>query len=398
MLPSQLSTGVKSLNELAKLDDKELIKRGFPRKHWSVLRAGVTLLMMESRGDQPQPLDAADGTHPLVQDDVGEAEDIKVQVAEAHMRLDALLARRFPAQSRTYFGSLCSCGCVLVDGKPAAKSARLPPGKPVSVYFKATADLDVRPEPVDLDVLWEDDDILLVNKAAGMVVHPAPGNWQGTMANGVLHRLLHDGGADDVLIHAKDGGRLGVVVHRLDKGTSGCIVFAKSAEAQRRLSDLFRRREVHKSYLAIAAGDPGAGQLDIDLPIGRHPTNRLRMAVVDERDGGREAHSRVTKLAYNGQLSLCRVVITTGRTHQIRVHMRQSGLPIVGDGDYGSRQWNAVAQRQLQVRRPLLHAERLAFTHPFTGTHVEVVAPVPDDMGRAISWIRSTPGADVQGA
>jgi 23S rRNA pseudouridine1911/1915/1917 synthase len=323
--------------------------------------------------------------------DVDELVEFEVEPFETSLRLDRLLSGRFPSQSRTYFGSLCAQQCVTLDGVALAKGAKLKEGSRVAVQFLATEEMEARPERMPLDIVFEDEHILVLNKAAGVVVHPAPGNWEGTLVNGVLYHLSASGGFDPTA----ERGALSLtstVVHRLDKGTTGLIVFAKSGEAQRRMSDLFRLRKISKSYLAVCVGDPGEAPLDVALPIGRDRVNRLRMTVVPEDEGGRAARSIVRRLAHNGKFSLCRVDIFTGRTHQIRVHLRHHGLPILGDDEYGSKQWNQLALKSFRVKRPLLHAHRLAFAHPFTGEQLSFEATPPEDLERLAEAIRSTPG------
>lgn len=407
-----MTAKVGSLADVAALSDDELVQAGVHSKHWSALRAGVSLLLMEAGELPPPPQPSAPGapTPASDEDDAEDSaeptdvEDVVIRADEVGKRLDALLAKRFPAQSRTYFGALCAQGCVLdSDGAPLPKSARLKQGATARVLFAPTAEMEVVPQPMDLDVLFEDEHLLVLNKPAGIVVHPAPGNWDGTLVNGVLHRLQRPpvradstgSGAEGATGTRAEAARAAVVVHRLDKGTSGVILFAKHADAQRRLSALFRDRAVRKEYLAICVGDPGPEPIEVDLPIGRDRVHRLRMAVVQTHDGGRDAHSRVFKLAYNGRFGLCRVEISTGRTHQIRVHLRHAGLPIIGDAEYGSAQWNAMAKKQLRIKRPMLHAHRIGFTHPFTDEPLEFTAPLPADFERGCEWITSTPGAVV---
>jgi 23S rRNA pseudouridine1911/1915/1917 synthase len=360
--------------------------------------------------------------------DLDEQVEFSVSPSEADVRVDRLLAQRFERQSRTYFGSLCAQGCVLSEGQPVTKGARLREGTRVSVQFLATEEMDARPQRMALDILFEDEHMLLLNKPAGTVVHPAPGNWEGTLVNGVLYYLNasapttsssppaasplavsldHEEPASAPVpssVAAAPAGTAAVtapgadergasaltstVVHRLDKGTTGLILFAKTAEAQRALCALFRLRQVRKSYLAVCVGDPGDAPLEVTHPIGRDRANRLRMTVVPEDEGGRAARSVVHKLASTSQFSLCRVDIYTGRTHQIRVHMRQEGLPIVGDDEYGSKQWNQLALKRHRVRRPLLHAHRLGFVHPFTQQPLEFEAPPPEDMKGLIDHIQ----------
>lgn len=439
-----MGSGATTLHEVGALSDEQLVSAGVPRKSWAAVRAGVTLLLAEKAvGIVPAPssplaaatrlsararakgaaaasragaataaaaaarapagADEADGDAEAAGDPM-EIAELTVLPDEADLRLDRLLVGRFELQSRTYFASLCAQGLVTMDGMRAAKGDRLRVGAVVSVQFTPTAEMEARPERMPLDILYEDAHLLVLNKAAGVVVHPAPGHWEGTLVNGVLFHLLGNGHGAAGAAEASGGAPpsdesdesdepdalrapTSTVVHRLDKGTTGAIAFAKSAESQRALSSLFRLRQVRKSYLAVCVGDPGADPIEITHPIGRDKANRLRMTVVAEADGGRSARSVVRRLCYDGRFSLVRVDIFTGRTHQIRVHMRAHGLPLVGDDEYGSKQWNQAALKGLGVRRPLLHAHRLAFEHPFTQRALAFEAPLPDDLRRAIDSI-----------
>lgn len=464
-----VGSGAKTLADVLEFSDVQLVAAGVPRKSWSAVRAGVGLLIGEKQGGlatepPPPPVAIARAEAPFVSSesaaaslaaaaeaeagladssgDPAEVVELVVEAHEAELRLDVLLAARFPSQSRTYFASLCAKQCVTVNGRPSLKGLRASAGSKVSVTFVPTEEMEAKPQQMHLEILYQDEHMLLLNKAAGLVVHPAPGNWEGTLVNGVLHYLQAaraaarpgegkgeglpssrpagsaeqqqqtqqlpsalsaegaggsgaEGDADEEFAPAgpASSSLTSLVVHRLDKGTSGVIAFAKSGEAQRKLSALFRLRQVRKSYLCVCVGDPGPAPIDIRHPIGRDRQQRLRMTVVPEDEGGRPARSVVHKLAHNGKFSLCRVDIFTGRTHQIRVHMRQQGLPILGDEDYGSAQWNSVALKRMRVRRPLLHAARLSFTHPFTGEEIDVEAPLPEDLALVADSIRQTPGA-----
>ncbi|KAJ1631687.1 pseudouridine synthase [Pavlovales sp. CCMP2436] len=443
-----LSTRAGSLDEIAALSDDALVAAGVPRKSWSTARAGAALLLSEkAEGIEIVALPSAFGPAAVAvrkgpraraaafaaanaaeaamaaeaekalekaaaapasaeeaeaegAGDVEELAEVTVAAGEEALRLDQLLSARFPAMSRSYFASLCEQGLVTVGGQPAAKASKLRPGTSVSVQFAATEEMTCTPQRMDLDVLWEDDELLVLNKPAGMVVHPAPGNWAGTLVNGVLYRLQQQAAAAAAAGASAPPAELGsgdaltsTVVHRLDKGTTGAITFAKSGEAQRKVSALFAARQVSKHYLAIVVGDPGDAPREITHPIGRDKSNRLKMAVVAEADGGRAARSVVRKLACNGRFSLVSVEIFTGRTHQIRVHLRAEGLPVLGDEAYGSKQWNQLATKTHSVRRPLLHAHKLGFAHPTTGEQLAFEAPLPADLAALAQWIRQTPGA-----
>ena len=305
-------------------------------------------------------------------------------VAATAGRLDAVLAEAYPERSRSEWGDFVKLGYVTVNDTPCTKKAatvkesdeivvELPPSTIKSEELCIAEDLP-------LDLLLEDDHLLVVNKAAGMVTHPAPGHRTGTLANAVAGYC-----ADDA--EGMESGRPGIV-HRLDRFTSGCIIVARDSEARRSLQKQFADRTVAKLYLAVVCRPPpetDADELVIDEPIGRHPIHRERMAVVE---GGRRAVSRVRVLATDGRRCVVQVAIETGRTHQIRVHLAHVGAPVLGDIVYGDVSANdRAAKAPLSVARPLLHAWRLGFDHPVSRKRVEVVAPPPPDLARAVRQV-----------
>jgi len=291
------------------------------------------------------------------------SEIVIVQAEEAGERLDKLLARRFADKySRTYFQRLLEEELVLLNGMPVKKRMQPKEGDEIEVCFQATPEIDLKPENIPLEILYEDEDLIVVNKPAGMVVHPAVGHWSGTFVNALLYHCKQLPFSPDL--------RPGIV-HRLDKETSGLLVAAKTTLAQQRLIAQFASRQVVKEYLAICVGNPG--NVVLTGAIGRHPNNRQKMAVLEE--GGRSAKSVVRALETVGDLTLVRVQIETGRTHQIRVHLQQRKTPVVGDGVYGTPSKN----QSLGVERQLLHAYRLAFQHPMTQIPLDFVIPPPED-------------------
>lgn len=287
---------------------------------------------------------------------------------EAGERLDKILIHRFPdGYSRTYFQNLIEEGLVLLDGKALKKRYKPAAGDEIEIYFSVTQEIDVTPENICLDIIYEDQDILIVNKPPGMVVHPAPGNWTGTFVNALLYHcknLQPLWGFEDL--------RPGIV-HRLDKETSGLLLAAKTKCAHRHLVEQFASRRVKKEYLAICLGNPG--NCVINEPIGRHPVQRKMMAVVPD---GKPAKTTFQTLQTYGPLSLVRALPETGRTHQIRVHLKHRGTPIVGDAVYGSAQVN----EKFHADRQWLHAEKLRFMHPSSNEEMEFTAPLPLDMQR----------------
>jgi 23S rRNA pseudouridine1911/1915/1917 synthase len=298
--------------------------------------------------------------------------------AEAGERLDKILAQRFDSvQSRTYFQMLIENGHVLLNNAPVKKRAKPVVGDEVQVNFILTPEIGLTAEAIPLNIVYEDSDLLVVNKAAGMVVHPAAGNWSGTFVNALLHHCnqMFDTFSCNSEMPSSSHPRPGIV-HRLDKDTSGLLIAAKTLQAQQKLITMFSQRQIHKEYSAICIGNPG--NIEINAPIGRHPIHRKQMTVLPE---GKQALSVCRTLAFDGKHSLVRIVLATGRTHQIRVHMKHIGTPILGDATYG----NTQANNKFGVARQLLHAQLLRFSHPMTGKLIELEAHPPTDMA---TWVR----------
>lgn len=283
-------------------------------------------------------------------------------------RLDALLATYYPAHSRSYFQYLIDSGAVLVNDTSVKKRTKLKVDDEIAVCFLLTPEIDLTAEAIPLDILYEDEHMLAINKPAGMVVHPAPGHPSGTFVNALLHHCR-------TLPHAEGDLRPGIV-HRLDRDTSGVLLAAKTTGAHQRLVALFSERALKKKYVALCVGNPG-DQI-ISAPIARHPLRRKEMCVDTVR--GKEAISGVRVLAHRGDFSLVEIDLMTGRTHQIRVHMKQCGCPILGDPTYGPSALN----KKFCLTRQLLHAHTIIFKHPLTNKHLELVAPLPEDMNSSI--------------
>lgn len=281
-----------------------------------------------------------------------------VAESEAKIRIDKVLAQRFQNKSRTYFQYLLEEGCVFLNGKTTKKRIIAKPGDEIEVFFRLTPEISLEPENIPLDILYEDEWILAVHKPAGMVVHPAPGNWSHTFVNALLYHCKNLASVGE---HLRPG-----IVHRLDKDTSGVLLAAKTEEAHRNLIDAFSKRKIKKQYLALCQGKPTNGLLQ--TKIARHPVKRKQMCVASE---GKDAISNVRVLAFHETGSFVLIEPVTGRTHQIRVHLKHLKAPILGDGVYGSASTSA---------RQLLHAYRLSFLHPITGEPVNIIAPLPTDM------------------
>jgi 23S rRNA pseudouridine1911/1915/1917 synthase len=298
-----------------------------------------------------------------------------VEAEAAGARLDVWLASRLPELSRARVKALVESGDVLVGGRTARPAARLKPGQEVSVSIPAPQAAAPEPEDLPVTVVYEDACLLVVDKPAGMSVHPGAGRPTGTLVNALLHHVKDLSGVGGVL-------RPGIV-HRLDKGTSGLMVVAKDDATHRALAEQFASRRVRKEYRAVVIGVPSRKEGEIALPIGRDPVHRKRMKV--RTKGGREARTfyRVEQ-ALDGA-ALLRVRIATGRTHQIRVHLASLGHPVAGDKTYGGGRTPPSRRAQSRealraLARPALHAAHLAFEHPASGRQLSFESPLPEDL------------------
>jgi 23S rRNA pseudouridine1911/1915/1917 synthase len=302
----------------------------------------------------------------------------------AGQRLDQALSALFPSYSRSRLQQWLRDGQARVDGRLGKPKARVAGGETVSIDAQLEEAGDVVAQPIPLDIVYEDASLLVINKPAGLVIHPAAGNPDGTLQNALLHF----------------DGRLGVlprygIVHRLDKDTTGLLVVARTLAAHHSLVQQLQARSVHREYLAIVDGVLTAGGT-IDAPIGRHPRDRLRMAVVP---GGKPAITHYRVLERYRAHTLVSVRLETGRTHQIRVHMASRRMPLVGDPLYGGRFRPAVGMSEAlreflrTFPRQALHAQRLALSHPESGEPLSWEAPVPDDMSDLITRLREDTGA-----
>ncbi len=301
---------------------------------------------------------------------------------EQGLRLDVFLPQRDGSLSRSQAKRLIEESCVLIDGKPARASHRLRPGETVQVRKPPPAPSGVVAEDIPLAILYEDDALLVVDKPAGMVVHPAAGNLRGTLVNALQFHCRNLSGVGGVM-------RPGIV-HRLDKGTSGLMVVAKSDEAHQGLSEQFKKRQVYKLYTALVHGSVKQDEGVVDAAVGRHPVERKKMSTASRR--GKAALTRWRVLERYGAFSLLEAKIETGRTHQIRVHLASLGHPVVGDSVYGGtkRTIEPPAMRAVLKRltRQALHAGCLSFTHPVTGREMTFESPLPEDMAEVIRFLR----------
>ncbi len=285
---------------------------------------------------------------------------------EKGLRLDVFLTERMPHLSRSRIQALCKDGHVLVDGTiPAKPGVLLRGAERVTCDEPAPKAVETQAEDIPLSVLFEDEHLIVVDKPAGMVVHPAVGNPDGTLVNALLHHC------DD--LSGIGGEERPGIVHRLDKDTSGCMVIAKNDAAHQGLAEQFQQRSLEKRYLAVVAGKPRMLSGSIKAPIARHHSHRQKMTVV--ADGrGKDAHTDWRCLGSwkvpGSEMSLIECRLHTGRTHQIRVHLKHIGLPLAGDPVYG---------KPLSFPRQMLHAWRLAFRHPVHEGRLEFTAPLPPD-------------------
>jgi 23S rRNA pseudouridine1911/1915/1917 synthase len=303
----------------------------------------------------------------------------RVPAEAAGRRLDQALASLFPDYSRTRLKSWIDEGKVLVDGRPLRPRDRLVGGESVQVDAELEDEVAVVPQPMALEIVYEDATLIVVNKPVGLVVHPGAGNPDRTLQNALL---AHDPGLSLL-------PRAGIV-HRLDKDTSGLLVVARTLEAHSALVRMLEAREIHREYEAVCSGVMTAGGT-VDAPIGRHRVDRVRMAI---REDGRESVTHYRVLARFRAHTHVRVMLETGRTHQIRVHLAHAGYPIVGDATYGRRlaiPKGATPRLDAALRgfrRQALHAARLAFEHPMTGGSCKFSAPVPGDMRELLDALR----------
>jgi 23S rRNA pseudouridine1911/1915/1917 synthase len=311
---------------------------------------------------------------------LGRSETVTLDRSFPSERLDAWLRRQFPAMSRGAIQRLIEEGHITVNGAQTKPTHTPRAGDVVRVEWPEAKPAAAQPEDIPLDILYEDEALLVLNKPSGLVVHPAAGNEEHTLVNALLHHCA--GGLSGVGGVARPG-----IVHRLDKDTSGCLVVAKNDATHLALSAQFAERHVHKVYLAIVCGEVAREKGDIHAAIARHTSHRKRMAVDDDR--GREAHTSYRVLERLNSATLVEAVLHTGRTHQIRVHFQHLGHPLVGDDTYGQRQNRRLTELTCYTApRQMLHAAELGFTHPRTGKRQMCRAPLPEDFEDALRALR----------
>jgi 23S rRNA pseudouridine1911/1915/1917 synthase len=288
-------------------------------------------------------------------------------------RLDVFLVRQQPELSRAHVQKLIASGEVLVDGRARKANFKLKAGASVSFKLPEAAPIEVKPEDIPLDILYEDEDIIVVNKARGMVVHPAAGVDSGTLVNALLFHC-HD-------LSGINGEIRPGIVHRLDKDTSGVMVAAKNDKAHLNLAEQIGTKTAHRSYLAVVHGNIKEEAGIIKGDIGRHPTDRKRMAIVQEN--GKPAVTHFKVLERFGDYTLVECRLETGRTHQIRVHMTSIGHPLVNDPKYGR------GKTPFGIKGQALHSRQLTLKHPATGEEMTFKAPLPEDMEKILATLRN---------
>ncbi len=333
----------------------------------------------------PSEIDEHDQDNPV------ESIELVVEETEAGTRLDALLAQRLPEYSRTHLRKVIADDAVQVDGDCVKASTRLRSGQRILLELPELAAEGPQPEEMSLEILFEDDAIVVLNKPPGVVVHPSKGHWSGTLASGLQFHF-------DQLSSVGGPTRPGIV-HRLDRDTSGVIVVAKTDQAHLKLSEQFSARTVEKEYAAIVSGRFDRERDWIDQPIGRHKQHREKMTIVSEKAGGRASKTFYEVAEQFARYAVLRVHPKTGRTHQIRVHLASIGHPVLCDRLYSNR--DSITRGEVEdsdsedansakvlLARQALHARAIKFDHPTGGQPLEFEAPLPDDMQLVLTSLR----------
>jgi 23S rRNA pseudouridine1911/1915/1917 synthase len=321
------------------------------------------------------PIDAAQMAQPAIT-------TLTIDCSRPSERLDAFLRRHFPNLSRSAIQRLIASGHITVNHQPTKATHRPRAGEIVRIEIPAAKPAEAQPEDIPLEILYEDAALLVINKPPGLVIHPAAGNEKHTLVNALLHHC--EGELSGIGGVARPG-----IVHRLDKETSGCLVVAKNDETHVALSAQFAGRTVEKIYLAVVCGVLPRDQGEIRAAIARHPVHRKRMSVRADA-AGRPAHTGYRVVERLNEATLVEAHLHTGRTHQIRVHFQHLGFPVLGDTTYGQPQTRKLAElTRYQAPRVLLHAHKLAFTHPRTGRKVSFIAPLPADLEDALRYLRA---------
>ncbi len=299
---------------------------------------------------------------------------IKVSAEESGVRADKLLSEKMENFTRSYIQKIIEEGGMLINGKPGKGSAKLKPGDEITVDIPEPTEPDITPENIPLDIVYEDSSLLVVNKPQGMVVHPAPGNYSGTLVNALMHHCKGElSGINGVI-------RPGIV-HRIDKNTSGLLMVAKTNDAHLSLAEQIKEHSFSRRYKTIAYGSFNETEWTVNAPIGRNKKNREKMCVTNENSKEAITHFRVLE-QFSG-CALLECILETGRTHQIRVHLSHIGHPVMGDDVYGLKK-----EKLTGLRGQLLHAYLLGFVHPSTGEYMEFSAPLPRHFEEALEKLK----------
>ncbi|RCW51395.1 MULTISPECIES: RluA family pseudouridine synthase [unclassified Halanaerobium] len=298
---------------------------------------------------------------------------ITVNAEDSQKRIDKFLAEKLEGKSRSYIQKLLENGSITVDDKEVQNSYRIKENELIRIKIKKNKKADIKPAAMDLDIIYEDKDILVLNKKAGIVVHPAPGHYDDTIVNALMAYT------DD--LSGINGVKRPGIVHRLDMDTSGVLIVAKNDHSHKSLVEQFKMRETQKYYLALLKGNIPYQKGKIDAPIGRDPSSRKKMAVRKRHSKKAISHFKIKEEFKNH--TLVEVKIETGRTHQIRVHFSYMGYPVAGDKKYGN------GEEKLSINRQMLHAYRLIITHPVSEKKMEFKAELPDDFSDILKKLRN---------
>ncbi|HEV3122829.1 MAG TPA: RluA family pseudouridine synthase [Isosphaeraceae bacterium] len=315
--------------------------------------------------------------------------DFVVKARMVGKRVDAYLASRFPDYSRSVIQKVIDAGAVLINGAVTKASYHVRLDDQIRVWLPELADEAPAPENIPVPIIYEDAAFVVVNKAPGLVTHPAKGHWNGTLVNALQFHFN--------TLSTIGGSHRPGIVHRLDRDTSGLLIVAKDDRAHRLLAQQFESRTIHKEYLALVAGNPERDSDYIERTIGMHPTNREKMAIRHSQDGGKAAVTFYEVIERFSGFALVRCMPQTGRTHQIRVHLAHVGMPVLADKSYSGRSRlllgdvagpDVAGAQDVLIERQALHAHALRLNHPLTGVPLQLTAPLPDDMATTLAALR----------
>lgn len=312
------------------------------------------------------------------------------EVRSNNIRLDTYLSKSSLHFTRSRINKKIKDGEILVNGESTKPSYSVKKGDMVEVFYKPRVPFEIKPQEIPISILYEDEDIIVLNKQKGIVIHPAKGNSDGTLVNALLHHC-------SIRTQGFDMDRPGVI-HRLDEDTTGVIIFAKSERVHSKIAVQFQRRQVEKIYLAVVWGTPPMKEGEISAPIGRNPFDRTLMAVTPLKS--RDSLTKFKVLRSYGFASILKVLLETGRTHQIRVHLSHFGYPVIGDAGYGGRDKRILRRIGLDYKdifdkimgiidRQALHAASIKFTHPVKKKRIQITAPIYEDMKKLIDFLNA---------